>query len=109
MSTLTFIAPKLVSEVSSALSSEGHDDLSFQLKSSIVERCTYDSEADAVYIYLVRPVPSVHFAKLATPVAETIPLDDGLNIDVDHDGCLFGIEILSRTDFIAELRESNAL
>jgi uncharacterized protein YuzE len=110
MSTLASIAPNLATEISAALSSEGRDDLSAQLKSSVIERCTYDSEVDAGYIYLVRPSPSLHFAKLATPIAETIPfLDVGFNIDVDHDGCIFGIEILSRADFFAKLRDANVL
>jgi uncharacterized protein YuzE len=64
---------------------------------------------DAGYIYLVRPAPSPHFAKLAAPVAETIPfLEVGFNIDVDHDGHIVGIESLNRSDFVEKLREANA-
>ena len=66
---------------------------------------------DAGYIYLVRLPPSTHFAKLAAPVAETVTMyvERGVNVDVDHDGRLYGIELLGRSDAIARLREANAL
>ena len=81
-----------------------------QLASATVYRCTYDETGNAGYIYFVRPSPSLHFTKLAAPVAETIAfLEDGSNLDVDHDGNLFGIELLSRPDVINKLREANAL
>lgn len=107
MNTLASIAPDLVAEVSSVLISEGRDNLVPQLESAVIDHCSYDESADAGYIYFVRPHPSLHFAKLATPVAETIPfLSAGFNIDVDHDGDIFGIEFLGRTDFYAELRSA---
>ncbi len=110
MRTLESVAPGFVTEVGAALTAEGRAALVPQLASSIVDRCTYDETADAGYIYFVRPSPSPHFANLAAPVAETIPfLGDGFNVDVDHDGNLFGIELLSRSDVIQRLREANAL
>ena len=110
MATLESIAPDLVTEAGAALTAEGRAALVPQIASAIVDRCTYDETADAGYIYFVRPSPSPHFAKLAAPVAETIPfLEDGFNIDIDHDGNLFGIELLSRPDVISRLREANAL
>jgi uncharacterized protein YuzE len=110
MSTLASIAPNLVAEVGSALISEGRGELVSQLEAGIIERCTYDESVDAGYVYFVRPAPSLHFAKLAAPVAETIPfLAVGFNIDVDHDGYIFGIEFLDRADFLAELRGANVL
>jgi uncharacterized protein YuzE len=109
MSTPASIAPKLVAEVGSALIAERRGELVPQLESGIIERCSYDESVNAGYVYFVRPAPS-HFAKLATPVAETIPfLDVGFNIDIDHDGYIFGIEFLDRADFFAELKGVNVL
>ena len=110
MSALATVVPELVAEVGAALSSRGRGDLVRQLEAGTIERCTYDPSVDAGYIYLVRPRPSQHFEKLAAPVAETITfMDVGFNIDVDHDGHLFGIELLSRSDFVTKLREADAL
>jgi uncharacterized protein YuzE len=111
MSSLASVAPEFAAEVSSALVAEKRDDLVSQVAAAIIERCTYDASANAGYIYLVRPAPSLHFAKLAAPVAETIPFfgESGFNIDVDHDGHVFGIELLSRDDVFAKLRKANAL
>ena len=111
MRTLISTLPNLVAEVSAALTTESRAALVQQLSSACIERCTYDETVDAGYIYLVRPAPSPHFAKLAAPVAETIAFfgEHGFNVDVDHDGNLFGIELLSRSDVIARLRENNAL
>lgn len=108
MSTLASIASSLVAEVGSGLISKGRDELVPQLKSGIIERCTYDEMVNAGYIYFVRPAPSLHFAKLAAPVAETISfLAAGFNIDIDHDGYIFGIEFIGRDDFFAELSDAN--
>ena len=108
MSTLASLAPSLVAEVCSALISKGRSKLVPQLKSGIIEYCTYDETVDAGYIYFARPAPSLHFTKLAAPVAETISfLAAGFNIDVDHDGYIFGIEFIGRDDFFAELSDAN--
>lgn len=110
MSTLASNAPKLIAEVGSALTSEGRGELVSQLESGVIDHCSFDVSVDAGYIYFSQPAPSLHFAKLATPIAETISfLDVGFNIDIDHDGCIFGIEFLDRADFFAELREANVL
>ena len=110
MSVLASIVPKLVAEVSAALIAEGRGEFIPQLESGIIERCSYDQSVEAGYVYFVRPAPSLHFAKLAVPIAETISfLDVGFNIDIDHDGYIFGIEFLDRADFVAELRSANVL
>ena len=111
MQTLALTVPGLVAEVKAALTAEGRTALVPQLASANIESCTYDEEADAGYIYLARPTPSPHFANLAAPVAETIAFfgEHGFFVDVDHDGHLFGIELLSRPDVITKLKESNAL
>jgi len=110
MTRLSLIVPELVAEIGSALAAEGRKDLVPQLQEGVIERCTYDSDADAGYIYLNRPRPSPHFEKLAAPIAETISfMDAGFNVDVDHDGHVFGVELLSRDDVFAKLRGANAL
>ena len=111
MSALSAVAPELVAEVAAALRSAGRADLVPKLESVSVERWTYDPDADAGNIYLVRPRPSWHFAKLSHPVAETISFDEdnGIYVDVDHDGNLFSIEYMGRPDVLAQLRRAEAL
>jgi uncharacterized protein YuzE len=46
----------------------------------------YDREADAVYIYLQEK-----------EVAKTVSFGEGLNIDLDEEGKLIGIEVLDAT------------
>ena len=55
-------------------------------------RVTYDPEANAAYIYFV---PEIEFGG----VARTVPVDGGdhpwmVNLDVDSEGRLLGIEVL---------------
>jgi uncharacterized protein YuzE len=110
MPTFESVVPNFAAEVGAALAAEGRSALVPQLASAIIDRCTYDETVEAGYVYFVRPPPSPHFTNLAAPVAETIPfLPDGFNIDVDHDGNIFGIEFLSRPDVINNLRKANAL
>ena len=110
MNMLASVVPELVAEVERAMTSGGRGELAPLLASGVIERCTCDASADAGYIYLVRPAQSLHFAKLAVQVAETIPfLESGFNVDVDHDGYVYGIEILSRADVFSKLRDANAL
>jgi uncharacterized protein YuzE len=47
----------------------------------------YDREVDAVYIYIQHK-----------EVAKTIEISDGVNIDLDEDGKLIGIEIIDATE-----------
>jgi hypothetical protein len=53
----------------------------------------------------------LRFLNLATPVSETIDFLSGLgiNLDVDHDGDLFGLEFLARPDLVACLKDANEL
>ncbi|MDP2775379.1 MAG: DUF2283 domain-containing protein [Nocardioides sp.] len=55
-------------------------------------RVTYDPEANAAYIYFV---PEIKFGG----VARTVPVDGGdhpwmVNLDVDSEGRILGIEVL---------------
>lgn len=110
MTPLSSAAPSLVSEVRSALASAGFESAALHLETGMIERCTYDDEVEAGYVYLLRPEPSAHVANLVAPVAKTVPfLALGFNVDLDHDGYVFGIEFLGRPDFVAELKNSAAL
>ena len=110
MTPLASAAPKLMSEVSCTLASAGYELAAAQVEGGKIERCTYDGEVDAGYVYLVRPKPSAHFANLSAPVAKTIPfLEVGFNVDLDHDGNVFGVEFLDRSDFVSELRDASVL
>jgi uncharacterized protein YuzE len=108
---LSAVAPEFVAEVAGALSSVGRADLVPQLESGVIERCTYDPASDAGNIYLLRPQPSWYYEKLSHPVVETISFDpdNGFYVDVDHDGHIFGIEYLGRSDVVAELRRAKVL
>ena len=111
MTQLIAIAPALVSELAKALTAEGRTDIAQQLESAEIRRCNYDESVEAGYIYLVRPRPSWYYEKLSAPVKETIGCDmeSGLNVDVDHDGNVFGIEFFGRPDIVAKLRDGGAL
>ncbi|WP_327087791.1 DUF2283 domain-containing protein [Nonomuraea sp. NBC_01738] len=50
---------------------------------------TYDAEAEAAYVYLRGPIAP-------GGVAETVTVDDAMvNLDLDEDGRVIGIEILA--------------
>ena len=111
MSSLKHIAPELVSELAVALIGEQRPELAEQFGHAAIDRCTYSDEDDLGYVYLTRPTPSSPFTKLAAPVAETVSfyLECGLNVDVDHDGHLFGVEFIGRPDVAVKLRAANVL
>lgn len=111
MATLRSIAPKLSAELEAALVAKGRPEVVEQLKLAAVERCTGCEEDDLGYVYLVRPAPSLHLVKMSAPVAQTISLysSHGLNIDIDHDGCLYGIEFIGRPDITDMLRAASVL
>jgi uncharacterized protein YuzE len=111
MPTFSLAVPSFSVEVETVLMAKGCSALSQQVSSALIERCTHHPDDDAAYIYFVRPTPSAHFAKLAAQVAETLVFYDerGFNVDVDHDGHLFGIELLGRADVVSRLQVANAL
>ncbi|NOV31486.1 DUF2283 domain-containing protein [Methylomonas sp. ZR1] len=110
MTPLASAAPTLMSEVRSALASAGYESAASQVESGEIERCTYDDDAEAGYVYFVSPKPSAHFANLSAPIAKTLPfLEVGFNVDLDHDGNVFGVEFLDRSDFVSELRDASVL
>jgi uncharacterized protein YuzE len=103
MNRFSLAVPEFAAEVEAALNAEGRESLSQQLAQVEIESFTYEARDDLGYIYFVRPAPSPHLAKLAAQVAETIVFyaERGVNVDVDHDGNLFGIELLGRQEVMA--------
>ncbi|WP_230686322.1 DUF2283 domain-containing protein [Catellatospora vulcania] len=66
------------------------------LKARIPLVCTYDSEADAAYVYLDHPIA-------AAAVKQMIPFDpaDGMFIlDADAEGHILGVEILGAREHL---------
>jgi Protein of unknown function (DUF2283) len=110
VSRLATIAPEFVTEVEVALVGEGRAALSEQLQFVEIDHLTYYERDDTGYIHFVRPPSSPHFAKLASPVAETVAFhaERGSNVDVDRDGNLFGVELLDRGKLMAKLTAGNA-
>jgi uncharacterized protein YuzE len=110
MKTLLSAVPELVAELSALLEEQGRTDVSSQLDSAVLDCCSYDADADAGYIRLLVSPPSLHFASLSSPVAETVSfyMERGLNLDITHDGDLFGIEFLGRNDVLARLKDAHA-
>jgi uncharacterized protein YuzE len=104
MSSICSLVPEFAVEVAEALSKRGLDALAQDLQHIEIERISYDPQYDLGYIYLKRQPASPHFAKLSHPVARTVVCDDGgFNIDIDHDGRLFGIELLGRGGVIQKV------
>lgn len=111
MPSLKQISPELVAELQALFIRDERQELAEQVSRAVVARCSYADDDDLGYVYLVRPEPSLHFSKLATPVAETVSFyaESGLNVDVDHDGNLFGIEYIGRRDVAISLKAGNVL
>ncbi len=107
MSTITETVPEFASEVASALEREGELRVSALVPVSTIERCTFDPSVNAAYLYIAQSFQVTDQA----PVARTIPFADPhwFNVDIAHDGGIFGIEILGRSDVIRQLRSARAL
>ncbi len=106
MSTITEAAPEFALEVARALSLEGEEGASSLVAAATIERYTFDG--DAAYIYV---------SQAATPnsgpalVVRTIPFAAPywFNVDLTHEGRIFGIEILGRPDVVHQLRTTRTL
>lgn len=105
------VSPGVFGEIRDALLAEGREEIAEKLSFARIDRCTFAEEDEIGYVYFMRRPTSLHFDNLAAPVAETIAFfsDLGINLDVDHDGDLFGLEFLARPDLVACLREANEL
>lgn len=56
-------------------------------------RVTFDTQANAVYIYFPRQ-PSAE----RQPIARTLQLNEWINVDYDQDGQIVGVEVLGPLD-----------
>jgi len=107
---LTSVAPEFAAELNTALKAEGRNSLCDQIDRIEIDHFTYEGRDKLGYVYFVRPPPSAHFAALAAQVAETVVFyfESGINVDVDHDGNLFGVELVGRDDVMVKFRAKNA-
>jgi uncharacterized protein YuzE len=104
--------PTFASEIAGALGQERRDALAAQLVQAQITEITYDESADAGYIYLAPPVAALRAVhNEAAKVRETIPFaaPHWFNIDVDHEGYAFGVELLGRREIIFSLREGTVV
>lgn len=106
MSDLRRASPILASELEKGLSTLDRRDLVEQVLQTDIAKCTFGDDHDVGYVYFERkpyPVAAVH--KEAAPVAETISVSEyDLRVDIDHEGNVFGVEYICRSDIWAELR-----
>ena len=108
METLSKAVPEFASEVADALSRAGEGKVSALVSVSSIERCTHDSSVEATYLYLSQAVaPTPGRAPVARTIAFAAP--HWFNVDVTHEGAMFGIEILGRPDVVHMLRSARAL
>ena len=106
MTLLLEASPILASDLEKGLIALGRRDLAKQVLQTEIAKCTFGDDHDVGYVYFKRepyPVPTIH--KEAAPVAETISVSGyDLCVDIDHEGNVFGIEYICRSDIWAELR-----
>lgn len=93
--------PFLVLDLEAALAHLGRGRVADQLRAAMIERWTYDENADTAY---------VHFRASSTPdgaasAGETVSVYDelGINLDTDSQGRLTGMEIQGAGAFVALL------
>ena len=91
---LTQALPDLVADLESPLAHLGRGDLVAQLKAASVASWSYDDFADATYLVLS-----------SAKAAERLSLYDelGVNLDLDTEGTLCGIEVLDGKRIISLL------
>ena len=95
--------PFLVLDLEAALAHLGRGNLATQLREVMIERWTYDENADTAY---------VHFRASSTPdgaasAGETVSVyyELGINLDTDSQGRLTGMEIQGAGAIVTQLEE----
>ena len=95
--------PILVLDLESALAHLGRGKVADQLRAVMIERWTYDENADTAY---------VHFRPTSAPdgaarTGETVSVYDelGINLDTDSQGRLTGMEIQGAGAIVTQLEE----
>jgi uncharacterized protein YuzE len=96
--------PFLLLDLESALVHIGRGDVVGQLRVAMIERWSYDANADAAYLYLQIP------GSAGDAPGETVSVYDelGINLDSDSQGRLTGMEILGGRPIVAQLEASSA-
>jgi uncharacterized protein YuzE len=94
--------PFLVLDLESALVHIGRGDVVDQLRSATIERWTYDEHADAAYLHLRSPAGAAYEPGTTVSVFDEL----GVNLDIDNEGRLAGMEILGGKALIAQLEEA---
>ncbi|MFF3559392.1 DUF2283 domain-containing protein [Streptomyces sp. NPDC002574] len=68
-------------------------------------RVTYDKSVNAAYVYFTEPQASVHSARMYA--CDPVDVDGMINLDLDEQGRLIGIEVLAASSKLPEyLRRS---
>ena len=95
--------PYLVLDLESALAHLGRGNVADQLRDVMIERWTYDEDADTAYVHF-RP-PSGPDS--AAPAGETVSVYDelGINLDTDSRGRVTGMEIQGASAIVALLEQ----
>lgn len=96
MARLVDLVPDFVAEVERALEGEGRAALASQLGDAEIERCTFDRELGAGYI---------HFKRMTVAEKASYREPHWFGVEVDGDGKVLGIELFSRDEVFAQLRE----
>jgi len=112
MITLKGALPYLVLDLESALAHIGRGDVVDQLREIVIERWTYDEIADSAYLHLRSSgAPDTAADRSAGQAAgETVSVYDelGINLDIDSQGRLTGMEILGGKTIVSQLEETTA-
>ena len=103
MIALKAALPFLLLDLESALVHIGRGDVADQLREAMIERWTYDENADTAYLHLRAP------GRPGESPGETVSVYDelGINLDSDSQGRVTGMEILGGKAVIAQLEEGN--
>jgi uncharacterized protein YuzE len=93
--------PILVLDLESALAHLGRGKVADQLRAVVIERWTYDENADTAYVHFRPPSPP----EGAAQAGETVSVYDelGINLDIDSQGRLTGMEIQGAGAIVAQL------
>jgi uncharacterized protein YuzE len=102
--TLSEVLPELVGDAAGALVRQGRGGVADQLSKATLTAWTFDEFAQATYLQL---------AETRDPgaIGETISLYDeiGVNVDLDGQGHVLGLEVFGYEQLLARLRKDAAV
>ena len=101
--TLHELAPELVDDIAESVVRLGRGELVDQLRNAVVVSWTFDEFAQASYLYLR--------SSRNDEVEETLSLYDdiGVNLDLDNNNRLIGIEVFGYEQALARIRDAIAV